>query len=98
MFNFIGGVFKYTGLVLLILVLSHIIEVKGVSISNHVLRVMNGASSLNPKEQADKITAEFSKTMQTRVTDLNKLEKEISTDDQKALNKVIETSQRKRSH
>ena len=98
MFNFIGGVFKYTGLVLLILVLSHVIEVKGVSVSNHVLHFMNGASRLNPKAQADKITAEFSKTMQTRVSDLNQIDKEISTDDQKALNKVIETSQRKKSH
>ena len=84
MFSFIGGVFKYTGLVLLILILSHVIEVKGVSVSNHVLHFMNGASLLNPKAQADKVTAEFSKTMQTRVNALNQI------------NKVIETSQHKK--
>ena len=69
----------------MILVLSHVIEVKGVSVSIHVLHFMNGASLLNPKAQADKITAEFSKTMQTRVNESNQI------------NKVIEASQRKKS-
>ena len=96
MISVIGGIFKYSLLVVTVLVLSHIVEVKGVTISQHVLNAMHGVSGYNPKIQADRITASFTKTMQSRVSELNRIDAEISSDDQKALNHVIETSQQKR--
>ena len=95
MLNFIGGVFKYTFIVLAVLVLSHVIEIQGSSISQHVYRTMHLFPSLNPKLSADRITSSFSKTVEDRMSQLKSIDNEISTDDQKALNQVIETSQKR---
>jgi ABC-type phosphate/phosphonate transport system substrate-binding protein len=92
MFSLIGAVFKYSFLVLVVLVLSHIVEVQGVTISQHVLNGMHAISGYTPKAQAEKITSSFTKTMQERMKDLNKLDNEVSPEDQKALNRVIESS------
>jgi hypothetical protein len=96
MFSLIGSILKYSLLVLTVLVLSHIVEIQGVTVSQHVLNGMHWVSGYNPKTQADKITADFSKTMQNRVDQLNKIDSEVSPADQQALNKVIENSQFKK--
>ena len=99
MFAMIGSVIKYSVLVVVILVLSHIVEVKGVSVSQHVLNTMHWVSGGSPTIQANRITAEFSKTMQNRVKELDKIGEnpnEVPPADQQALNKVIENSQFKK--
>jgi hypothetical protein len=96
-FKLIGAVFKYTSLVLVVLVLSHIIQIQGVTVSQHVLNTMNFVTGYSPKSQADRITASFTKTMEKHISDLNKIDAEVTTDDQKALNHVIENSE-KRGH
>jgi hypothetical protein len=99
MFAMIGSVIKYSVLVVVILVLSHIVEVKGVSVSQHVLNGMHWVSGYHPSVQANRITADFSKTMQNRVKELDKIgdsTNEVTPTDQQALNKVIENSQFKK--
>ena len=96
MFHLIGGIFKYTFLVLTVLILSHVIEIKGVTISQHVLNAMHFVSGYGPRAQIDHITSDFTMTMQKRVNDLNKIDNEVTPEDQKALNHVIENSQSRR--
>ena len=96
MFSLIGGIFKYSLLVLTILVLSHIVEIKGVTISQHVLNGMHSMTGYSPQSQASKITDSFSKSIQERVKDLNRVDAEVSSEDQKALNQVIEKTQNKK--
>ena len=99
MFNLIGGIFKYSLLVLTVLVLSHVVEVQGVTISQHVLNGMHWVSGYSPKMQANRITAGISESMQKHVEELNKIDTnpgEVSPADQQALNKVIENSQFKK--
>jgi hypothetical protein len=97
MFKLIGGIFKYTLLVLTVLVLSHVVEVQGVTISRHVLHAMHGVSGFSPKQQANRITADISNQMQKHVEELNQIDTNgENTADQAALNKVIENSQFKR--
>ena len=93
MFKLIGLIFKSSLLVLVILVLSHIIEIKGVTISQHVLNGMNTFSGYSPQRQAQKITEDYTKTVKLRMNELNKLDSEVSPDDQKALNQVIQKAQ-----
>ena len=95
MFNLIGSIIKYSLLVLTVLVLSHVVEVQGVTISQHVLNGMHWVSGYSPKIQADRITAGITQSMQKHVDALNKIDTnpEVSHADQAALNKVIENSQ-----
>ena len=95
MFELIGGIFKYTLLTLAILVLSHIIEVQGVTISQHVLKTMHWVSGYSPKIEANRITADISRSMQVHVNELNniRVDSEVSSADERALNHVIEGSQ-----
>jgi hypothetical protein len=93
MFKLIGTIFKYSLLVLVILVLSHIVEIQGVTISQHVLNGMHFASGYSPKKQAERIQEDYSKALQTRMKELNKLDAEVSPEDQKALNQLIRKSE-----
>ena len=97
MFSFIGLIFKYSFLVLTVLVLSHIIEIEGVTISQHVLHAMHFVTNNNPKTKVDRITADYSKIMQNRIKEINQIEPdEDSPANQQALNRVIERSEKKK--
>jgi hypothetical protein len=96
MFKLIGAIIKYSLLVLTILVLSHIVEIQGITISQHVLNGMHLMSGYSPKKQVQKIQEDYSKSLQSRMSELNKLDAEVSPEDQKALNQVIEKSRGKK--
>ena len=96
MFSFIGGVLKWSALTLLILVLSHVIEIQGTTISQHVLKGMHAISGYSPKGQVDSIREEYSKAINRNAEAAAKVDPEISQADQKALNQVIQKAQRKK--
>lgn len=96
MFSLIGSIFKYSLLTLTILVLSHIVEIEGVTISEHVRRGMHFFGSFSPVGQAKSIQSDFKNIMNKRTEDLNKIDAEVSAADQKALNQVIQNAQQKR--
>jgi hypothetical protein len=96
MLKLIGSIFKYSLLVLAILVLSHIVEVKGVSVSQHVLNGMNFITGFSPSRQINQITESYSRSMKTHFEEIQKADPEINPDDQKALNQVIEQAQKKK--
>ncbi len=96
MFKLIGAILKYSLLVLTILVLSHVIEIQGVTISQHVLRAMHAMTGYSPQNQAVKITESFKASVQEHVNELNRVDAEVSGADQKALNQVIERAQSKK--
>ncbi len=83
---------KYSLLVLLILVLSHVIEIKGVSISQHVLTGMHLVSGFSPWGEVRKLTEEYSKTIDRRKKEIEEGAIEFNPADEKALNRVIEGS------
>lgn len=100
MFAMIGNILKVSGFVVLVLVLSHIIQVRGVSISQHVENAM-GWFAGTPR-QVTRVTQEFSsgvahqvgRAIQLRSADPSK-KQEIEIEDQKALNRIIERNQRR---
>ena len=96
MLKLIGSIFKYSLLVLAILALSHIVEVKGVSVSQHVLNGMKFITGFSPSRQINQITESYSNTMKTHFEEIQKADPEINPDDQKALNRVIEQAQNKK--
>jgi hypothetical protein len=96
MINLIGNILKYSLLVLVIIILSHIIEIKGVTVSQHVLNGMHSVSGYDPKSQAERLTSDITKTMQKHVDDINKAGSDVAPADQKALNQVIENSEKQR--
>jgi hypothetical protein len=107
MFNLIASIFKYSLLVLTILVLSHIIEIKGVSISQHVKNAMNWTSGLSPTHEATKVSQEISSAVTSAtksVADLKNhheeavkaMDADITPQDQNQLNRVISTSEHHR--
>jgi len=96
MFKVIGAVFKYTMLVLTILILSHIIQIKGVSISEHVLNAMNTVGNFSPTREVQKMA----RTLQKGATHLKVAEQasepEMNPDDEHALDNVIENSRKRK--
>ena len=96
MFKVIGAVFKYTMLVLTILILSHIIQIKGVSLSDHVLNAMNTVGNFSPTHEVQKMA----RTLQKEAAHLKAVEKasepEMSPDDEHALDRVIENSRKRK--
>ena len=96
MIKVIGAVFKYTMLVLTILILSHIIQIRGVSISDHVLNAMNAIGSFSPTHEVQKMA----RTLQKEAAHLKAVEKaaesEASPDDEHALNDLIEKSRKQK--
>jgi hypothetical protein len=102
MFALIGNTLKYSGLVLLVLILSHIVEIKGVSISRHVERAMSWFAS-TPKE-VTRVTQELSSSVHESVSSAvrsrrpqkeMRLNSEFTVDDQRELNRIIEKNQRR---
>jgi hypothetical protein len=90
MLSLIGSTIKYTGLILMVLVLSHIIQVRGVSISQHVENTLDSIAHFSPTREVKRVTREMSSAIQTRSndTDLDKHDSE----DQRELKRVIERS------
>lgn len=101
MFSFLGNVLKYSGLVLLVLVLSHIIQVKGVSISRHVENSMNWISGSSPRAEVTKVTQELSSSVSHAVKNIRSPNSKpsngdsLTEDDQRQLNHLILRSQKK---
>lgn len=85
MMNAIASFFKYSALVLTILVLSHIIQIKGVTISQHVENGMNWVSGSRSHAGINTITRQFSSA---HLEDADG----VSADDKKELDGVIKHS------
>jgi hypothetical protein len=92
MIKAISAVFKYSFLVLVILVLSHVVEIKGVSISQHVLNGMHLISGFTPQKQAQKIAEDYSSILNKRIKEIDQGEFEVSPEDRKALERIIQRS------
>jgi len=92
MMNALGNLLKYSGLVLVILVLSHIVEIKGITISQHVengLNMITGGRHVSHM----KVTQQFSSAQKNiAVEDADGL----SRNDKNELNRVIENTARHR--
>jgi hypothetical protein len=104
MLTLISGIFKYSLLVLTILVLSHVIEIKGVTISQHVQNSLNWITSLNPTREVHQVSREISSTASNLSATLasvknhseeahKALDSDITPQDQNQLNRVITTSE-----
>ena len=91
MINAIAGVFKYSALVLLVLVLSHIVQIKGTSISQHVENGMNWVSGGHSRagNTISKVTQQFSSAVHH---DTKEDADGISHEDKKELESVIKRS------
>ncbi|MBU6153459.1 MAG: hypothetical protein KGP28_04075 [Bdellovibrionales bacterium] len=96
MLKLIGSVLKYSLLVLLILVLSHIVEIKGVTLSQHVLNGMGRVSGFTPSVKINQITDGYSRSLKTRLEQIRGIDPDVTPEDQKALDRVIEHSQASR--
>ncbi len=92
MMNAIASFFKYTALVLTILVLSHIIQVKGVTISQHVENGMNWVSGSRGNAGIHSITRQFSSANSHSENRSIDDADGVSPSDQKELNGVIKHS------
>ena len=90
MMNALGNLIKYTGMVLVILVLSHIIQIKGTTISQHV---ENGLNLFTGGRHASttRVTQQFSSAQQN-IEDADG----ISRNDKNELNHVIQNHSRRR--
>lgn len=86
MFNAIAAVFKYSVLVLTILVLSHIIQIKGVTISRHVENSLNWMTGGRTHAQISKISQQFSSAVHHEPKENAD---GISKEDQKKLDSII---------
>ena len=95
MIQLIVGIFKYSILVVVILVLSHIIQIKGVTVSRHVENAMNWVSGANPARDFNQSMGDIRDGMKHRNEMLNQAA-EFSAEDQKQLNQVIQKSQKKK--
>ena len=93
--SMIGAFFKYASMILVVLVLSHIIQIQGITISQYVEIGMNW---INPSANIEKITRTVSKQIETRNKAVNQAireDSEVTPNDQRALNQVIEGSQKR---
>jgi len=96
MFSFLSTIFKYSAFALIVLVLSHVIEIKGSTVSRHVEKWVKIAGVYNPEKQAKLLTEEYKASLGARMQELQKLDADISPEDQKALRQIIERSEQKR--
>ena len=103
MFKLIGGVFKYSFLVLVILVLSHIIQIRGVTISQYVDYGINTVSGVAPKglfhspSEIANLKADLASSLQDHTKQLNEAaDLSISAEDQKKLDHLIQKSENKK--
>ena len=96
MFSFLSAIFKYSAFALIVLVFSHVIEIKGMTVSRHVEKWVKIAGVYSPEKQAKVLSEEYKTIMEARMKDLQKLDADISAEDQKALRQIIERSEQKR--
>jgi hypothetical protein len=92
MFQALGSIVKYSGLVLLILVLSHIVEIKGVTISQHVENGLNHLSGGRHSSHVH-VTQQFSSAQQQVI---HEDADGFSNEDRNKLNAVIQNHSRRR--
>jgi len=92
MINAIVTVFKYSALVLTILVLSHIIQIKGTTISQHVENGMNWVSGGRSHASiTTRVTQELSSAIHLN-SKVEPLDADITHEDQNQLDSVIKKS------
>lgn len=105
MLNIIGAVFKYSVLVVVVLVLSHVVQIRGVSISRHVEHALDWTGEFSPRKITRSIGSALSSKLNyedrvekidsTRSSAETKVDHEISRDDEKQLHQIIHSSKRK---
>lgn len=99
MFALIGNVIKYTALVLAVIVLSHIIQIRGRTVSQHVERTMDWIAG-SPREMT-RVTQQFSSTVTHAFRDRvdTRVERapdaDITAADQRQLDRLIIRTQKK---
>ena len=96
MISTIVSILKYSALVLTILVLSHIVQIKGVTISQHVengLNWVSGGHSHSSFSNFSSISQQFSSAIHH---DTKEDADGISRDDKKELDSVIKKSSHRR--
>ena len=100
MFAFIGNVIKYSAIVIGVIVLSHIIQIKGLTISQHVERGMSWLAG-GPRE-VTRVTQQFSSGVVNAFRDRdsnNRVERapdaDITSADQRQLDRIIIRTQKK---
>jgi len=92
MISAIVSVLKYSALVLTILVLSHIIQVKGTTISQHVENGMNWVSGGRSHASiTTRVTQQFSSAIHHEAK-VEPLDSDITHEDKKELDSVIKKS------
>ena len=106
MLKLIGAIFKYSTLVVVILVLSHIVEIKGVTVSKHVENALNFVGGFNPKQISKNLSAQL-KDQYKKIDEIGSeassiLEKTrapadagVTAEDEKQLQNTIEKAKRK---
>jgi hypothetical protein len=100
MFDTLGTILKYSLLTLVIIVLSHIVEIRGVSISNHVHRAMNSITSFSPTREVSKISRSMSSSITSIKASTSRAPEpvdmpEVTRQDQRELDQVIQKAERK---
>jgi hypothetical protein len=73
-----------------------VIEIQGVSISKYIEKFVKVASGFTPEKQAKILSEEYKASLEARMKDLNKLDAEISPEDQQALKQVIQQSEERK--
>lgn len=91
MMNTIVTVVKYTALVLVVLVLSHIIQIRGTTISRHVEKGLNWFTG-GHHASITSITQHFSSAIPTNSKNNEKDDDGITIEDKKELAKIIRKS------
>jgi hypothetical protein len=98
MLKTIGAILRYSLLVVVILVLSHIVEIKGISISQHVLNGMHVVSGFAPDRMARRLSGDYTRAIQERFKSVEGSEAGLSKEDQRELDRLIENALRKRKN
>lgn len=97
MFALIGNVLKYSAMVLTVIVLSHIIQIRGSTISQHVERGMDWVAG-SPRE-VTRVTQQFSSSVANVFRERTRVERapdaDITAADQRELDKIILRTQKK---
>ena len=96
MLGLISSLIKYSLFAVVVLVLSHLVEFQGQTISKHVEKWMKVAQIYTPEKQAKLLSEEYKGALDARMKELNKLDADISPEDQQALKQVIERSENRR--
>jgi hypothetical protein len=96
MFSLLSAIFKYSAFALIVLLLSHVIEIQGTTISRHVEKWIKFAGVYNPEKQAKLLTEEYQASLEARMKELHKLDADISPEDQRELRQIIERSEQKK--